>query len=476
MPSVNPSSLGGPKPQFVDATGAPAAGYQLFFYAAGSVATKQDTFTDSTGNTTNTNPIVLDMLGEPPTEIWFQSGLAYHVLFCPPTDTDPPTSPLWDVDNLRGINDTSVTIDQWIIFGQTPTFISGTSFSLNGDQSSNFKTGRRVKIVDGVGTKYGTIVSGIYDGVSLTTVTVTNDGAALVSPLAFVSYGLLSPDNVSIPQYIVSGSGITISYAAGIPTISAVAPIIARDYLAGCIMSTAGASATMSIAAGLAVDSTNANYMALAAIAKTTAAWVVGTAVGGLDTGAIANNTFYHFYVIKRLDTNVVDVVFSLSATAPTLPANYTVYRRIGACKTDGSAQWTAFIQDGNTFNLSTPIADISSGANPGIAAITRTLASVPAGLNLLAFVQFTVQNSGTGGNAYGLLSDLAMADVTPTVTRTDTGGVANASGADASQTALKSVRTNTSSQIRARLAFSDGNVAYTIVTLGWLDSRGQNA
>jgi len=70
--SVNPSTFG-PCPQFELADGTPAVGNLLFFYVAGS-STKQNTYTDSTGGVANTNPIVLNSLGQPDTEIWFTTG------------------------------------------------------------------------------------------------------------------------------------------------------------------------------------------------------------------------------------------------------------------------------------------------------------------------------------------------------------------------------------------------------------------
>jgi hypothetical protein len=67
-----------------------------------------------------------------------------------------------------------------------------------------------------------------------------------------------------------------------------------------------------------------------AAINKTTAAWAVGGGNGALDTGAIAANTWYNVHLIKRADTGFTDVLLSTSATAPKLPTNYTLFRRIG--------------------------------------------------------------------------------------------------------------------------------------------------
>lgn len=77
--------------------GAPASGFLIFTYAAGTT-TKQNTYTSSTGLTPNTNPVILDTLGE--ADIWLTAGLSYKFVFSYPTDTDPPTNPIWTVDNI----------------------------------------------------------------------------------------------------------------------------------------------------------------------------------------------------------------------------------------------------------------------------------------------------------------------------------------------------------------------------------------
>src|SRR5437899_421050 len=169
------------------------------------------------------------------------------------------------------------------------------------------------------------------------------------------------------------------------------AAVVARGYLAGLTLSTAGSSSTMTVAAGQAVDSANANVMVLAsALNKTTSSWAVGSGNGGLDTGAIAASTWYHFFLIKRVDTNVVDEVFSLSATSPTMPTSYTLKRRIGSGRTDGSSNWTAFSQDGDYFRWLASVLDINT-TNPGTAAVTATL-TVPAGVNVHALMNALYQ------------------------------------------------------------------------------------
>lgn len=184
--------------QFFDSNGAPLSGGKLFFYIAGSSA-KQNTYSTSAGLVANSNPMILDSAGRPSTEIWLTVGQLYKVVLATSTDSDPPTSPIWTEDNIGGINDSTVTLDEWVS-GPTPTYISSTSFSVAGDQTSIFTVGRRVKITDSGGTKYGTIKTSAFT--TLTTITLdSQDSDALATPTSAVSYGLLNPANTSHPVY-----------------------------------------------------------------------------------------------------------------------------------------------------------------------------------------------------------------------------------------------------------------------------------
>lgn len=227
----------------------------------------------------------------------------------------------------------------------------------------------------------------------------------------------------------------------------------------GMGLSTAGGSATMSIAAGNAMDSTRADLMVLTAIAKTTAAWALGTAAGGLDTGAIATSTWYYFYAIRRPDTGVVDVTFSLSSAAPALPAAYTQHRYLGAGFTDGAGAWTAFTQTGDCFKWGTPVLDVSAANS--VIAVTTTL-SVPRGRKMLA--ETNVYLAASFGNDAVYLSDLSLADVPPTATVAPLATITTPGGA-------ASVMTNTSAQIRRR---GSATTNINIATTGWIDRRDQ--
>lgn len=78
-------------------SGAPAAGFKLFTYQAGTT-TKQATWTDSTQTVQNANPIILDSQGG--ANVWGDPSLTYKFVWAPANDTDPPSSPIRTVDNI----------------------------------------------------------------------------------------------------------------------------------------------------------------------------------------------------------------------------------------------------------------------------------------------------------------------------------------------------------------------------------------
>ena len=69
---------------------------------------------------------------------------------------------------------------------------------------------------------------------------------------------------------------------------------------------------------------------------------------GGLDNGALANNTFYAVYAVgDSYGMNPGTAILSASAVQPQLPAGYDMFARIGYVKTSGAAAILAFRQDG---------------------------------------------------------------------------------------------------------------------------------
>ena len=180
-----------------------AVGYKIYTYVEGS-STPLATYTSSTGATPQANPIILNARGETANPIWLTGGSGYKLVLTTDADVVVRTE-----DNIRGVGDNTLTVDQWQTSGLTPTYVSATSFTLVGDQTSTFHVGRRIKSSVTAGTAYSTIATSVFG--ALTTITVANDSTTLDSGLSAVSYGILTTDNPAIPilkdsNFRVSGS------------------------------------------------------------------------------------------------------------------------------------------------------------------------------------------------------------------------------------------------------------------------------
>jgi hypothetical protein len=115
-----------PKQQF-NQNGVPLAGGKLFVYLAGTT-TKTTSYTDSTGNVPNTNPIILDANGQ--ASVWLDPTLYYKFILSPATDTDPPTNPYWTVDNVVSPAPVAVgNMNDEHGSGGAPGFVSGVDFT-----------------------------------------------------------------------------------------------------------------------------------------------------------------------------------------------------------------------------------------------------------------------------------------------------------------------------------------------------------
>ena len=109
--------------QFTTTAGAPLIGGKLYTYEAGTT-TPLASYTDSTGATANTNPVILDTRGE--AAIWL-SPASYKFVLNDATDT-----PIWTADNLGGLNIspafTGVPTAPTAISGTNTTQIATTAF------------------------------------------------------------------------------------------------------------------------------------------------------------------------------------------------------------------------------------------------------------------------------------------------------------------------------------------------------------
>ncbi len=257
--------------------------------------------------------------------------------------------------------------------------------------------------------------------------------------------------------------------------VAALQPASVPGFLFGLTLSnnTTDATNDIDIAVGKANDDAATDMMVLvsALTKRLDATWAVGSNQGGRDTGSIANGT-WHVFLIKRPDTGVVDVLFSQSATAPTMPTNYTLKRRIGSILRE-SGVIVEFRQDGDYFYRAALAADVAA-TNPGTSAVTATL-SIPAGISVRAMLMAAIIDTTPTGRISLIVSALALTALTPTSSlyNVRTGPVGTGTEAVA---AYLEVLSNTSRQVRYMLDASNADIIIRLTTLGWIDHRGRLA
>ena len=200
--------------------------------------------------------------------------------------------------------------------------------------------------------------------------------------IANVTYNTGSPNYYSRNYTISSsnsGSAISLSGSAivtmTIPQIRATVGNHLYGHISGCQISATGSSTTFYVGAGVAVSQDNFNIpqaMILPAqISKTfSSLWSPGNGGGALDTGSTAASTWYYVYLIApnifgSIQNLPVDVICSLSSSSPTMPTNYSRYRRIGVVRTTSSSYVWNIAQFGDRFMYPAIITDYS-GASLG--------------------------------------------------------------------------------------------------------------
>lgn len=417
------------------------------WYIAGTT-TPSDTYTANTLITANANPVEANALGIFP-EMWLSPTVSYKVVI---TGTGVTTR---TIDNVYG----SLTINQLENDSRYIGVPGGASYATTGSANAYVvSTGLSLTALPSFST-------------FIIRPNFTNTGAATLNVDGLGAKALSRNGQALKGGELVSGRVYTVTYdGTKFQIVGDTREADQSGYLYGLTLSNNGSDATndIDIAAGSAIDSTGAVMIVLAAgiTKQLDAAWAVGTNAGGLDTGSIANTT-YHVWLIMRSDTGVVDVLFSTSASSPTMPTNYDYKRRIGSIIRE-SAAIVAFSQDGDTFLRRIPINDVSTN-NPGTSAVTPTL-SVPAGIKVEALLAIATSNT-TPVNAYGLLTSPDQADTVPAITLNNIGTIINSR-----QGGTHRVRTNTSRQVRYRFAASDASFVIYVTTNGWVDTRGRLA
>lgn len=250
-------------------------------------------------------------------------------------------------------------------------------------------------------------------------------------------------------------------------TLATPAAVDLRGYIAGLGLSNAADTEhDITIAVGTCRDSTNAYTLTLAsAITKQIdAGWSAGTDAGGLDTGAVGASTPYYIFLIRKDSDGSIDVLFSASATSPTMPAGYTYFRRIGALRTDSSSNIIPGTWDGDRFTFTQRIVDREYAAVAGTNRILIAL-SVPPSM----IADTIILMASSSGTVYASIGPTTDTDIAPS-SYNDSHFTVGTTW----YTSDREIKTNASSQIYVRA--SSTNYGLRVMTLGWIDTRGRDS
>lgn len=269
-------------------------------------------------------------------------------------------------DNITGINDFSVgSIDEWIALG-TPTFLSSTTFSLAGNQTSLLTPGRRIKSTNSGGTIYSTITSAAFT--TVTTVTVVNDSGVLDSGMSDVSYSLLGTADPAMPPFLdvqpfvmniadtskraifsVSSVSPNTTVSIGIPNKSGIMAMISDQTgvvasVRNCVavLTAAGTSVTYTASQIVVATTVTGKQQLLTAFNKTLVS--AGTGAGGMDTGTLPASAFVSIYAIATENSVTTSIIGAnaVSSSGPiysgaSMPAGFIYSGLIGIWPTNST-------------------------------------------------------------------------------------------------------------------------------------------
>ena len=227
---------------------------------------------------------------------------------------------------------------------------------------------------------------------------------------------------------------------------------------------------------GGAADATGLYFMNLvAALGKQSdVAWAVGgttgVPAGGLDTGVVGNNDYY-IWLIARSDTGIVDALFSLSSTAPTMPASYDFKRLIGWFKRVGGTivAFHTYETEGGGLEMiwDSPTLDVNLTST--LTTTRRTDApKVPLNISVTAHVNAMIQHSVAGKFAWIYCPD--QTDLAPSGSAAPLANLCTPASNIHAVEQMK-IRTSSAGLIAARADVATMDV-YRISTMGFTWSR----
>lgn len=449
-------------PQYVDTNGDPYSGAVLKPYSAGT-STAINFATGSDGDTT-VGSIALNAAGFP--EVSGNIVIPYvqekYKLALYPTQAaaDANTGAIWNPDAIP------ITQD----FAGTTRTITSTTALDSSDANTHIRASGTITLnlpdIDSVGA--GFVFTIRNDGTN--DVTLDPNGSEQINGAATLVLG--KKQSALVISGVTSWSALVSLDPAQLATDYATA---AQGALAGFsknrpILSnnTTDSDHDIDISAGgiLSSDETTSLVLSSALTKQIDATWAAGNNAGGLFSGTVANDTWYHVFLIKKDSDGSIDAGFDTSVTAANIPAGYTAYRRIASILTDGSANIVQFIQVDNRFIYDVPIIDVAQ-TSPGDTAVLATL-STPPGREVLAINVVSLEDTSPDANSFVIITSPDQTDTAPSTSAFTAFIVLQ--GSDIASNVIAETLTNTSSQIRYHVEGSTAQHTLRIITNGWID------
>ena len=304
---------------------------KVYHYSAGT-ETNKDCYSDRAKTTPVADPLVLDGQG---VGGMFCDGIYKFVV------KTSGGSTLYTFDNVAVSDQTQTLVGEGAALASTATLILGTDgdfFHVTGTTGITALSGSQTQVVlvfDSALTLFHSGTLTLNSAVNLT----TSAGVAV----GFVNEGGGGWREIfrSVPQATIGTNGsIPMARSEATGGLLYVFPFLKHISGLNWLPDFSDTVNDIQINPGVAMDASGAYLMRYAAsiIKQSDAVWAVGSNAGALDDiGSAGNNDFY-IWMIARSDTGVVDFLFSLSSTAPTMPTNYDFKRLMGWFKRSGGA------------------------------------------------------------------------------------------------------------------------------------------
>lgn len=267
-------------------------------------------------------------------------------------------------------------------------FYDGTEYQLISAIGTSLANNPLTNIASAATTDIGSTGSTNVQITGTTTITSLGSSANVNNPLYFIKFAgaltltynatsLILPGNANITTaagdtafalYLGSGNWQVVQYTVAANSTNSIAGVLPGAIGLSIINNTLTPNTQADIVADYAVLTNIVTKQAVAFSAVSKTVNFATTGANGLDTGVIAASTWYHMYLISN--GVAINGLASLSATAPTLPAGYTLALRVGAMRAGAGATLVPTVQKGNRTSYVTAVALVTGASSPGNIAV----------------------------------------------------------------------------------------------------------